>query len=78
MQVIHMSGESRYIPNTAVDYMMELIHFIGSDRDTILYAERPINNQISEEETYYQLKQMIIEQAFDFGINPLNIDFGEW
>ena len=50
---------------------------IGSDRDTIWYAERPINSQMSEGETYYQLKQIIIEQAFDFGINPLNIDFGE-
>ena len=50
---------------------------IGSDRDTVLYAEKPVNNQISEEETYYQLKQMIVEQAYDFGINPLNIDFGE-
>ena len=73
MKAIYMSGESRYTPNVAVDYMM----VIGSDRDTILYAERPVNNQISEEETYYQLKQMIVEQAFDFGINPLNIDFGE-
>ena len=73
MKAIYMSGESRYVPNTAVDYMM----VIGSDRDTVLYAEKPVNNQISEEETYYQLKQMIVEQAFDFGINPLNIDFGE-
>ena len=73
MKAIYMSGESRYIPNTVVDYMM----VIGSDREPILYVERPINNQISEDETYYQLKQMIIEQAFDFGINPLNIDFGE-
>ena len=73
MKAIYMSGESRYCPNVAVDYMM----VIGSDRDTILYVERPVNNQLSEEETYYQLKQMIIEQAFDFGINPLNIDFGE-
>ena len=73
MKAIYMSGESRYTPNVAVDYMM----VIGSDRDTVLYAEKPVNNQISEEETYYQLKQMIIEQAFDFGINPLNIDFGE-
>ena len=73
MKAIYMSGESRYVPNTSVDYMM----VIGSDRDTILYAEKPVNNQISEEETYYQLKQMIIDQAFDFGINPLNIDFGE-
>ena len=72
MKAIYMSGKSRYIPNTAVDYMM----VIGSDRDIILYAERSINSQMSEEETYYQLKQMIIEQAFDFGINPLNIDFG--
>ena len=68
-----MSGESRYTPNVAVDYIM----VIGSDMDTVLYAEKPVNNQISEEETYYQLKQMIVEQAFDFGINPLNIDFGE-
>ena len=68
-----MSGESRYTPNVAVDYIM----VIGSDRDTVLYAEKPVNNQISEEETYYQLKQMIVEQAYDFGINPLNIDFGE-
>ena len=73
MKAVYMSGESRYSPNVAVDYMM----VIGSDRDTVLYAEKPVNNQISEEETYYQLKQMIIEQAFDFGINPLNIDFGE-
>ena len=73
MKAIYMSGESRYTPNVAVDYMM----VIGSDRDTVLYAEKPVNNQISEEETYYQLKQMIVEQAFDFGINPLNIDFGE-
>ena len=73
MKAIYMSGESRYTPNVAVDYMM----VIGSDRDTILYAEKPVNNQISEEETYYQLKQMIVEQAYDFGINPLNIDFGE-
>ena len=73
MKAIYMSGESRYTPNVAVDYIM----VIGSDRDTVLYAEKPVNNQISEEETYYQLKQMIIEQAFDFGINPLNIDFGE-
>ena len=73
MKAIYMSGESRYVPNTAVDYMM----VIGSDREPILYVERPINNQISEDETYYQLKQMIIEQAFDFGISPLNIDFGE-
>ena len=73
MKAIYMSGESRYTPNVAVDYMM----VIGSDRDTVLYAEKPVNNQISEEETYYQLKQMIIEQAYDFGINPLNIDFGE-
>ena len=73
MKAIYMSGESRYVPNTAVDYMM----VIGSDRDTILYAERPINSQMSEEETYYQLKQMIIEQAFEFGISPLSIDFGE-
>ena len=72
MKAIYMLGESRYVPNTAVDYIM----VIGSDRDTVLYAEKPVNNQISEEETYYQLKQMIIEQAFDFGINPLNIDFG--
>ena len=47
MKAIYMSGESRYVPNTAVDYMM----VIGSDRDTILYAERPINSQMSEEET---------------------------
>ena len=73
MKAIYMSGEGRYTPNVAVDYIM----VIGSDRDTVLYAEKPVNNQISEEETYYQLKQMIIEQAFDFGINPLNIDFGE-
>lgn len=73
MKAIYMSGESRYTPNVAVDYIM----VIGSDRDTVLYAEKPVNNQISEEETYYQLKQMIIEQAYDFGINPLNIDFGE-
>ena len=73
MKAIYMSGESRYTPNVAVDYMM----VIGSDRDTILYAERPVNSQMSEEEAYYELKQMIIEQAFDFGINPLNIDFGE-
>ena len=73
MKAIYMSGESRYTPNVAVDYIM----VIGSDRDTVLYAEKPVNNQISEEETYYQLKQMIVEQAFDFGINPLNIDFGE-
>ena len=73
MKAIYMSGESRYTPSVAVDYIM----VIGSDRDTVLYAEKPVNNQISEEETYYQLKQMIIEQAFDFGINPLNIDFGE-
>ena len=73
MKAIYMSGESRYTPNVAVDYIM----VIGSDRDTVLYAEKPVNNQISEEETYYQLKQMIIDQAFDFGINPLNIDFGE-
>ena len=73
MKAIYMSGESRYTPNVAVDYMM----VIGSDGDTILYAETPINSQMSEEETYYQLKQMIIEQAFDFGINPLDIDFGE-
>ena len=73
MKAIYMSGESRYTPNVAVDYMM----VIGSDRDTVLYAEKPVNNQISEEETYYQLKQMIVEQAYDFGINPLNIDFGE-
>ena len=73
MKAIYMSGESRYVANTAVDYMM----VIGSDRDTILYAERPVNSQMSEEEAYYELKQMIIEQAFDFGINPLNIDFGE-
>ena len=74
MKAVYMSGESRYSPNVAVDYMM----VIGSDRDTVLYAEKPVNNQISEEETYYQLKQMIVEQAYDFGINPLNIDFGEW
>ena len=74
MKAIYMSGESRYTPNVAVDYIM----VIGSDRDTVLYAEKPVNNQISEEETYYQLKQMIVEQAYDFGINPLNIDFGEW
>ena len=73
MKAVYMSGESRYSPNVAVDYMM----VIGSDRDTVLYAEKPVNNQISEEETYYQLKQMIVEQAYDFGINPLNIDFGE-
>ena len=73
MKAIYMSGESRYTSNVAVDYIM----VIGSDRDTVLYAEKPVNNQLSEEETYYQLKQMIIEQAFDFGINPLNIDFGE-
>ena len=73
MKAVYMSGESRYSPNVAVDYMM----VIGSDRDTVLYAEKPVNNQMSEDETYYQLKQMIIEQAFDFGINPLNIDFGE-
>ena len=73
MKAIYMSGESRYGHHTAVDYMM----VIGPDRDTILYAETPINSQMSEEETYYQLKQMIIELAFDFGINPLNIDFGE-
>lgn len=73
MKAIYMSGESRYTPNVAVDYIM----VIGSDRDTVLYAEKPVNNQISEEETYYQLKQMIVEQAYDFGINPLNIDFGE-
>ena len=73
MKAIYMSGESRYTPNVAVDYIM----VIGSDRDTVLYAEKPVNNQISEEETYYQLKKMIVEQAFDFGINPLNIDFGE-
>ena len=73
MKAIYMSGESRYTPNVAVDYIM----VIGSDRDTVLYAEKPVNNQISEEETYYQLKQMIVEQSYDFGINPLNIDFGE-
>ena len=73
MKAIYMSGESRYTPNVAVDYIM----VIGSDRDTVLYAEKPVNDQISEEETYYQLKQMIVEQAYDFGINPLNIDFGE-
>ena len=73
MKAIYMSGEGRYTPNVAVDYIM----VIGSDRDTVLYAEKPVNNQISEEETYYQLKQMIVEQAYDFGINPLNIDFGE-
>ena len=73
MKAIYMSGESRYTPNVAVDYIM----VIGSDRDTVLYAEKPVNNQRSEEETYYQLKQMIVEQAYDFGINPLNIDFGE-
>ena len=73
MKAIYMSGESRYTPNVAVDYIM----VIGSDRDTVLYAEKPVNNQISEEETYYQLKQMIVEQAYDFGINPINIDFGE-
>ena len=73
MKAVYMSGESRYSPNVAVDYMM----VIGSDRDTVLYAEKPVNNQISEDDTYYQLKQMIVEQAFDFGINPLNIDFGE-
>ena len=72
MKAIYMSGESRYT-NVAVDYIM----VIGSDRDTVLYAEKPVNDQISEEETYYQLKQMIVEQAYDFGINPLNIDFGE-
>ena len=73
MKAIYMSGESRYTPNVAVDYIM----VIGSDRDTVLYAEKPVNDQISEEETYYQLKQMIVEQSYDFGINPLNIDFGE-
>ena len=73
MKAVYMSGESRYSPNVAVDYMM----VIGSDRDTVLYAEKPVNNQISEDDTYYQLKQMIVEQAYDFGINPLNIDFGE-
>ena len=73
MKAIYMSGDSPYGHHTAVDYMM----VIGSDGDTILYAETPINSQMSEEETYYQLKQMIIELAFDFGINPLNIDFGE-
>ena len=74
MKAIYMSGEGRYTPYVSVDYIM----VIGSDRDTVLYAEKPVNNQISEEETYYQLKQMIVEQAYDFGINPLNIDFGEW
>ena len=73
MKAIYMSGESRYTPKVAVDYIM----VIGSDRDTVLYAEKPVNDQISEEEAYYQLKQMIVEQAYDFGINPLNIDFGE-
>ena len=73
MKAIYMSGESRYVPNTAVNYMMVIV----SDRNTFLYAESPINSQMSEEETYYQLKQTIIEQAFDFCINPLNIDFGE-
>ena len=73
MKAIYMSGESRYVPNTAVDYMMVIV----SDRNTFLYAEIPINSQMSEEERYYELKQTIIEQAFDFVINPLNIDFGE-
>ena len=73
MKAIYMSGESRYVPNTAVDYIMVIV----PDRDTFLYAEIPINSQMSEEERYYELKQTIIEQAFDFCINPLNIDFGE-
>ena len=68
-----MSGASRYTPNVTVDYIM----VIGSDRDIVLYAEKPVNSQMSEEETYYQLKHMIVEQAYDFVIKPLNIDFGE-